>query len=780
MKISHLFKYILVIFLYSSSILFAEDDSWVLEDIRISGLQRVSAGSIFLEIPITIGDEINAKDLVEVSKTIFATGQFDDIQLGRDQSALLINLKERPTIDEIVIEGNKAIKTENLLDGLRKSGVYEGTLFKRSVFENLSSELERQYISQGRYGADVKVSSEDLERNRVKLSIDIDEGSTAKLKSLNIVGNKKYNDEELLKVLKLKPRTWLSIFSKKTPYSRENLKGDLENLESFYKNRGYLKFDIDSSIISISKDKKNIFITLNINEGEIYYVDKVSYAGDIPDGVAEESIDFLTQYIVPESFFSQEALTYAEEGITELLSNQGYSSAEVSATTKDSDKKNNVDVTVFIDSGQRTYVRKINFSGNDRTHDVVLRREMRQMEGSWASDILLERSKLRLDRLGFFKDVEYEMVPVPGERDKVDAEFSVEEEFSGSIAGSLGYGAYGFSLGLNYSEKNAFGTGNTVSVGINSSDYQTNLNCKFFDPYFTVDGIGLGYGAYYSSSDYGSYNTSSYSTDSIGASTQLVLPINEIEQLSLSLGLDQTKIKANIYSSRQLLDYLASEGDSQEAITLGATWARNSLNRGLFPTAGTLNMISSSIAIPPSDVTYGKLVHKFRYYTAAPLDFIFSARSEIGALFAYGDTENSPPYQNFYAGGLNSVRGFKQNTLGPRSYYNSGLSYQNNSSGGAYLLEGGFDMIFSLPFLEDSRSLRSSMFVDYGNVFSDGCKIYEIRCNEFDLSELRYSIGVGFTWITALGPMSFAISSPLNNDAFDETETFQFEIGNQF
>ena len=780
MKISHLFKYILVIFLYSSSILFAEDDSWVLEDIRISGLQRVSAGSIFLEIPITIGDEINAKDLVEVSKTIFATGQFDDIQLGRDQSALLINLKERPTIDEIVIEGNKAIKTENLLDGLKKSGVYEGTLFKRSVFENLSSELERQYISQGRYGADVKVSSEDLERNRVKLSIDIDEGSTAKLKSLNIVGNKKYNDEELLKVLKLKPRTWLSIFSKKTPYSRENLKGDLENLESFYKNRGYLKFDIDSSIISISKDKKNIFITLNINEGEIYYVDKVSYAGDIPDGVAEESIDFLTQYIVPESFFSQEALTYAEEGITELLSNQGYSSAEVSATTKDSDKKNNVDVTVFIDSGQRTYVRKINFSGNDRTHDVVLRREMRQMEGSWASDILLERSKLRLDRLGFFKDVEYEMVPVPGERDKVDAEFSVEEEFSGSIAGSLGYGAYGFSLGLNYSEKNAFGTGNTVSVGINSSDYQTNLNFNFFDPYFTVDGIGLGYGAYYSSSDYGSYNTSSYSTDSIGASTQLVLPINEIEQLSLSLGLDQTKIKANIYSSRQLLDYLASEGDSQEAITLGATWARNSLNRGLFPTAGTLNMISSSIAIPPSDVTYGKLVHKFRYYTAAPLDFIFSARSEIGALFAYGDTENSPPYQNFYAGGLNSVRGFKQNTLGPRSYYNSGLSYQNNSSGGAYLLEGGFDMIFSLPFLEDSRSLRSSMFVDYGNVFSDGCKIYEIRCNEFDLSELRYSIGVGFTWITALGPMSFAISSPLNNDAFDETETFQFEIGNQF
>ena len=780
MKILHLFKIILIIFIYSPLAVSEEEDNWVVEDIRISGLQRVSAGSIFSEIPITIGDEINSSDLVEVSKSIFATGQFDDIQLGRDQSALLINLKERPTIDEIIIEGNKAIKTENLLDGLKKSGVYEGTLFKRSIFENLSSELERQYISQGRYGAEVEVSSEDLERNRVKLSINIDEGSTAKLKSVNIVGNKKYTDEELLKVLKLKPRPWLSIFSKSTPYSRENLKGDLESLESFYKNRGYLKFNVDSSIVSISKDKKNIFITININEDEIYYVNKVSYAGDIPDGVSADSIELLTQYIVPESFFSQEALTFAEDGITNLLSNQGYSSAEVSASTKDSEKDNYVDVTVFIDSGQRTYVRKINFSGNERTHDVVLRREMRQMEGSWASDALLERSKLRLDRLGFFKDVDYEMVPVPGERDKVDAEFSVEEEFSGSIAGSLGYGAYGFSLGLNYSEKNAFGTGNRVDIGINSSDYQTNLQFNFFDPYFTVDGIGLGYGAYYSSSDYGNFNASSYSTDSIGASTQLVLPINEIEQLSLSLGIDQTKIKANIYSSRQLLDYLAQEGDSQEAITLGATWARNSLNRGLFPTAGMLNMISTSIAIPPSDVTYGKVTHKFRYYTPAPLDFIFSARTEIGALFAYGSTVDSPPYQNFYAGGLNSVRGFKQNTLGPRSYYSSGNSYQNNSSGGAYLLEGGFDMIFALPFLEDSRSVRSSIFLDYGNVFSDGCKSYEFRCSEFDLSELRYSLGVGFTWITALGPMSFAISSPLNNDAFDETETFQFEIGNQF
>lgn len=394
--------------------------------------------------------------------------------------------------------------------------------------------------------------------------------------------------------------------------------------------------------------------------------------------------------------------------------------------------------------------------------------------------MLLENSKRRLDRLGYFKEVEYETVPVPGESDKIDVNFSVEEEFSGSIAGSLGYGAYGFSLGANYSESNAFGTGNRITIGINSSDYQTNLQFNFFDPYFTIDGIGLGYGAYYSSSDYSAFNASAYSTDAIGFSSNLVLPINEIQQLGLSAALDQTKLKTDIYSSQQLLDYVNSEGDTQDSITLGASWTRNTLNRGLFPTAGTLNQVSTNIAIPPSDVTYGKVRYNFKYYRPIFFNLIFSTRNEIGALFAYGDTENSPPYENFYAGGLKSVRGFKQNTLGPRAVYSNGQFFSNRPSGGAYLLEGGFDFIFNLAFLDDTRSVRSSLFIDYGNVFSDECKIYELQCSEFDLSELRYSVGLGFTWITQLGPLSFSISSAINNDEYDETEAFQFEIGNQF
>ena len=773
MKIS-LHKILLLILLTFSGL--SISSTWVIEDIRISGLQRVSAGSIFAEIPYSIGDSIGQDEIVELSKAIFSTGQFDDINIGRDGNALLINLTERPTIDEILIEGNEAIKTDNLLDGLQNSGIFEGALFKRSVFENLSSELERQYVSQGKYGASVNVSSEQLPRNRVKLSVDIEEGETAELNSINIVGNKIFSEEELKKVFKLRPRTWLSIFRTNTPYSKENLRGDLESLESFYKNRGYLNFSVNNSIITISENKQELFITVDIFEGEIYKINEVSIAGDIPiDEQVLESLIFLEN----NSIFSQELITFSEDSINNLLNNEGFLFSEVSGNIR-SVNDNLVDVIFFVEPGQRTYIRNINFAGNERTHDIVLRREMRQMEGAWASNSLIERSKLRLDRLGFFKQVDYEKIPVSGEKDKVDIEFTVEEEFSGSIAGSLGYGAYGFSLGANYSESNAFGTGNSIGVGINYSDWQTNLSFNFFDPYFSPDGVGLGYGAYLRSSDYSNFNISAYNTESFGGSVQFVLPINEISQLSLSVALDQTDLQSDFLSSRQLLDFIASEGSKFETLTLGASWSRNSLNRGLFPTAGTLNVISASVAIPGSSLTYGRLSHRFKYFRPLSNNFIFSIRTELGGLFAYGDSETAPPYENFYAGGLNSVRGFEQNSLGPRAVYDNFFSGYNRPVGGTYSFEGGFDLIFPIPFLEDTRSVRSSVFLDYGNVFSEECKFYETNCSEFDLSELRYSLGLGVTWITALGPMSFAISSVFGDDELDETETFQFEIGNQF
>ena len=766
------------IILFSSSLHLQDTKSWVVDDIRITGLQRVSAGSIFAVMPIGLGDEINEESFKEIALSIFETGKFDDIKLGRDGNALLIDIKERPTIDEIFIEGNKQIKTDALLDGLKNSGISEGALYKRSVFESLSVELERQYSSQGKYSAEVEVSTEDLPKNRIKLSVEIDEGESASLRKINIVGNKLLSDEEILDDFKLKEKNWLSVFSRGSGYSRENLRGDLETLESIYKNKGYLKFDIDSTNISISKNKKDIFITIKVIEGEVYKVSEVKLAGDLED--KEVFVRSLIGIPVNEIYI-EGLLKATEDRITNLLENLGYTNAEVSTSKDINEEEKSVALTLFVDPGQRTMVNRISFEGNERTHDVVLRREMRQMEKSWVSNNLLEASKLRLDRLGFFKSVKYEKNAVPGSTDEVDVIFKVEEQFSGSIGGSLGYGAYGFSLGANYSEKNAFGTGNSINVGITYSEWRQDISFNFFDPYFTIDGIGLGYGAFIRKTDYGNFNLAAYNTDSYGGSVSFDLPISEIEQVGLSLSYDKTDLKTNLYSSRQLLDFYNSEGFDFTTYNASVSWRRITLDRGLFPTRGTSNGISLSFSLPGSNLNFGRLTHEFKYFQPLPRGLIFGYRSKIGYLFTYGDTESAPPYQYFYAGGMRSVRGFKQNYLGPKAVYQSGIAVRNQRPvGGPYSLTGGLDLIIPLNFVPDPRSIRGSVFFDYGNVFSDGCRSYETNCYEFDLSELRYSLGVGITWITALGPLSFALASVFNDSPTDRTETFQFEIGTQF
>ncbi len=771
-------RFIFLILLFTSPFSITQQDSWVLDDIRITGLQRVSAGSVFAVMPVSIGDVINNENYKEIATSIFETGKFDDIKLGREGNALLINLEERPTIDEILIEGNKAIKTDALLDGLKKSGIFVGALYKRAIFESLNVELERQYSSQGKYSAEVEVLSENLPKNRIKLSVNIDEGVSASLKVINIVGNKKFSDGDILKEFKLKEKNWLSVFSRGSGYSKENLKGDLETLESLYKNNGFLKFEILSTMVSISENKKDIFLTITLNEGNIYKVKEVSLAGDldIDELILESLLNIPTNEIYMESF-----VKFSEDRIKGLLESIGYTNAEVSTSREINEDEKSVSLTLFVDKGQRTMVNRISFQGNERTHDVVLRREMRQMEKSWASNDLMEISKLRLDRLGFFKNVEYEKKSVPGSPDEVDVIFTVEEQYSGSIGGSLGYGAYGFSLGANYSEKNAFGTGNTVSVGISYSEWRQDISFNFFDPYFTIDGLGLGYGAYLRKTDYGNFNIASYNTDSYGGSVNFQLPITEIEQLGLSLQVDNTQLKSNAFSSRQLIDFYTSEGFDFNTYSGQVSWSRVTLDRGLFPTNGTRNSISLSLTLPGSNINYGRFSHDFKIFRPLPLGLVFAYKSRIGALFTYGDTQTAPPYQHFYGGGMRSVRGFKQNYLGPKAVYNAGYGPSRpRPIGGPYSLSGGFDLIVPLDFVPDPRSVRASVFIDYGNVFSEGCRSYEVNCYEFDLSEIRYSVGLGFTWVTALGPLSFAIASVFNDSPEDRTESFQFEIGTQF
>ena len=780
----------------------SSEESWVINDIRISGLQRVSAGSIFNVMPIAVGDRVDVYDLQTTAKTIFQTEQFDDIQLGREGNTLIISLIERPSIASIELDGNKALKDEDLLKGLDSAGLSAGQVYKRSVVNSLALEIQRQYVSQGRYGAKVDVSTEDEPRNRVSLNIEIDEGEVAEIQSVNIVGNTSFLDEDILRDFELKTGGWFSFFTNDNRYSREKLKGDIESLESFYKNRGYVEYSLQSSQVSVSPDKTGVFITLNISEGTTYDVNEVKIVGDLP---IEEDILKSLVLIKTGERYNQFLITETEELFKNILGNEGYSFAEVRGVPDVNEAEGNVDLTFYVDPQQRTYVRRITFNGNKRTHDVVLRREMRQMEGSWASNNLIENSKLRLERLGFFKEVESETIPVPGVNDQIDVEFTVEEEFSGSIGGSLGYGAYGLVLGLNYNESNAFGTGRAVGIGINDSTWQRSYSFSFLEPYFNIDGVSRGYSAYFRESDYGQFNIASYTSDSFGAGIQFGLPISDIERVGLNLNYDNTSIDTGSTPASQILAFTQSEGTKFEVLKAQFIWSKITLNRGLFPTAGQSQSFTLQAAVPGSSLTYSKISYRHKYFKPI-LDgrFVLGFRGEIGALEAYGDTEVAPFFEHYYSGGISSVRGFKQNTLGPRAipspYYidNEGnpilgqdgnpimnpYSYyrDDRSIGGAYLIEGGFDFIFKLPFIEDQRSMRSSFFLDVGNVFSKDCgsDLSNINCSELDLGELRYSFGVGVTWITQLGPMSLAIAAPSNEGPLDETENFQFEIGTQF
>ncbi|MDO7676306.1 MAG: outer membrane protein assembly factor BamA, partial [Gammaproteobacteria bacterium] len=529
-------------------------DEFLITDIRIVGLQRVSIGSIFTAIPVSVGDKMNEGKVSEITKALFSTAQFNDIQIGKDGNALIISVAERPSISSIELEGNKALKSEDLLQGLEGAGISEGQVYKRSTLNGMKSELIRQYASQGRYGAGVEIETIDKPRNTIELKIIIDEGKSAKIKKVNIIGNELFSDDDLMRGFELKEGKWYSFLSNKDKYSKEKLKGDIENLESFYLDRGYLKFSIESSQVSVSKDKQDVFITLSISEGEQYKIDEVSVIGDVPldEGIYNPILDSLKDQI-----YSQAQITSIEEYLVNFLGNEGYTFAEVTGNPDMSEEANKVSLIFLVQPGNRTYARKILFSGNYLTNDEVLRREMRQFEGAWASDNLIEGSKLRLERLGFFKEVNVETIPVPGTEDQVDIEFTVEEESTSSIGGSIGYSDFGMNLGLNLSDNNYLGSGNRFNLAINKSVYQEAYNISFFDPYFTMDGVSRGYSLYYRVTDYGEYNVANYLTNSMGGGVQFGYPISDTTRIGLNLNFDNTDIDPGSLPSREIADFLA-------------------------------------------------------------------------------------------------------------------------------------------------------------------------------------------------------------------------------
>ena len=785
-------------------------DEFLVSDIRIIGLQRVSIGSIFNVIPIGVGDKINTRKSSDITKSLFSTEQFDDIQIARDGNTLIISVVERPSISGIEISGNKALKTEQLLESLDGVGIKEGEVYKRSTLEKVKSELVRSYSSNGRYGADVEIEEIKQPRNRLEIKIEVDEGKSAKIEKINIIGNEIYTNEELLDGFELSEGSFFSFLNNDNAYSREKLQGDIESLESFYKDRGYLKFSIESTQISLSRDMKEIFINFNVSEGDKYTISDAEVIGEIPfdSDVYEQVLGSIKDVT-----YSQSQITAIEDFFLNILGNRGYAFAEVTGSPEVEENSKEVKIIFNIQSGKKTYTRKILFIGNNVTQDHVLRREMRQFEGAWSSDNLIESGKIRLERLGYFKQVDVETIPVPSSDDQVDIIYTVEEETTGSVGGNVGYSDFGLMLGFNLQEQNFLGSGNTVGIGINKNVYSETYNLSFLDPFATKDAISLGYNLYYRKTDYGKYNVANYLSNSNGLGLQVGYPISDSQRLNLGLTYDRTNIDIGTQPAREIWDFINAEGSVFETLNAQLSWQRVTLNRGMFPTNGSSTMVSFSSTIPGGDIDYSRFIIRQKYYEPISRGLVFGFNLELGYLRPFGDTEETPFFQNFYAGGPRSLRGFESNTLGPRStespcyefnysegtcpnlidtdsdgildtpYYNPYANSEYNkrvSIGGNIKVEGSLQLIFKLPFIEDQRSMRSAFFFDFGNVFSDNCKDYQFNCYKPSVKDLRYSYGVGVTWITGFGPMSFAIAKPTNAGRYEETKQFQFTVGNVF
>ncbi|MFC7369696.1 outer membrane protein assembly factor BamA [Vreelandella zhaodongensis] len=765
----------------------AQAQSFDVSDIRVEGLQRVSAASVFNAFPVNANDRVSEQQLAAAARDLFATGLFEDVSLAREGDVLVIQVVERPTIARLNIEGNQQISNDDLRRGLRESGLSEGQVLQLSTLEEIQRELEGVYQSQGRYSARINVDVDPIDEGRVQVNININEGEVAKIRQINIVGNEAFDDDTLRGVFELhdRPGRFFGLFSSDS-YSREALAGDIERLRSFYLDRGYAGFDVTSTQVSIGPDKSEIFITLNVDEGRQYKVGNIRFAGDLQ--ISErEAQELLT--ISSGDTFSRGKINESTEALRQRLGAEGFAFADVQGVPEMASDGETVDLVIAVDSGQRTYVRRIEFFGNTTTQDEVLRREMIQLEGAPASTDAIAQSRQRLERLGFFSEVEVDTRSVPGQPDLLDVTYNVEEQPSGSVSASVGFSqSAGVIYGVGLAQNNFLGTGNRVNVGAQKSDTFTSVNFAFTDPYWTLDGISRGYNLFYRETDYGDSDISTFSTDAYGAGINFGYPISELSRLNFGASIEDLTVKTYNDTASEILRYVDEQGEHAQSLKLNASWTRNNLNRGIMPTAGNYQRLSVETAAPGSDAEYYKL--RARAQQLFPINDDHTWALKFSGNLGYADTLGSndpfPFYENFYAGGLGSVRGFTSNTLGQRTTPTRDGG-RDRTLGGNILVEGSAEVLFPLPFIENQRAFQTSLFLDAGNTFLSSC--YDVQeadvgrqqCSSgVDLSDLRYSIGIGLSWLTPVGPLTFSFAEPLNDESGDDTQFFQFSLGQTF
>ncbi|HEY4528810.1 MAG TPA: outer membrane protein assembly factor BamA [Luteimonas sp.] len=773
--------------------------AFTVSDIRVDGLQRIGAGTVFTYLPIERGDTVDPGRIGDAIRALYRTGFFEDVSAGRQGDILVIQVKERPAINKLTLTGNKDIKTEDLTKGLNDIGLAEGETFDRLALDRVTQELTRQYNNRGKYNVEITPTVSPLDRNRVDVAIKVDEGKAARIRHINLIGNETFDDETLTDSWESGTSNWLSWYRRDDQYSREKLEGDREKLRNFYLDRGYIDFSEDNIQVAISPDKRDMYITAGLTEGEVYTVDSVEVTGDTI--LPKEDIERLV-LLKPEMTFSRALLEFSSDQIASTLSNIGYSFAQVNVVPQVDRASRRVDINLQVVPGPRVTVRRIVFKGNSRTADEVMRREMRQFEGAWYSQAAIDRSKVRLQRLGFFESgsVNVETRPVPGSNDQVDVEFSVTETTSGSFMFGLGYSQLsGLTTSVQLSQSNFLGSGNRISVEAQRNVYLQRYSFSYMNPYFNDSGLSLGYNLWWREFDNSEFNTAQYSSTSRAAQMVLGVPITEHDTVSAMIGIDSNQIFAFRGSSPQsIVDYIDVIGQRTFHAWRGElSWARDTRNDFLQPTRGTLQRVSAEVALPGSTSEYYKLNYEFSKYWPISRALVLNTRFELGYGDSYGDArygivydpyipsgpdapqtgdpipreavaDGLPFFENFYAGGARSVRGFRDNTLGPReAAWNS--SYLQ-VVGGAVKTIGSLEMFF--PTLLDSPAARISAFVDFGNVFKD--------VDAFDAGELRASAGIALMWRAPVGPISISYAYPIRSEDNDELERLQFTFGGAF
>ncbi|WP_374334672.1 outer membrane protein assembly factor BamA [Leeia sp.] len=744
-------------------------EPFVVKDIRVEGLQRTEVGTIFTYLPVKVGETFDDSKASAAVKALYGTGFFKDVRLEVEDNVLVVTLVERPSIAQINITGAKEFNADQLKKAMKGAGLAESLIFDKSLLDQAEQELKRQYFNRGKYSVDIKTSVTPLERNRVAVNFDISEGVVARIKRISIVGNQAFSEDDLIDEMRLSTSGWMTWLSKADQYSKQKLEADLETLRSYYQNQGYLEFNVDSTQVNISPDKEDIYITVNVTEGKQYKVGELKLAGELL--VPEEELRKLIQ-LAPGDVFNRDKLVSSNSAMADRLSNDGYAFANVNAVPQLDRDKQTASFTFYVDPGRKVYVRRINISGNTRTKDEVIRREMRQMENASYDGDKVKRSRNRVDNLGYFTEVGLDTPAVPGTTDQVDVEVKVKEKPSGNIQFGVGYGqTEGVVIQAGITQSNIFGTGKYVSASINTSKSQRGFNLSYTDPYFTVDGLSLGYDLYVNNAKPEKIDTGKYVMATAGIGARLGMPISEEDVINFGLTFDQTKLTSDPVSGSPIANaFIKQNGNRIRTVIGSASWASDTRDSAVAPNEGRYQSATFETGVG-TKVPYYKLGYQYQQFFPLSREVTLMLNGEIAMGKATGG-KDLPFYRNYFAGGVGSVRGFDGSSLGPRDSTGSSI-------GGDKRLVLNAEMFFPFPGMKHDRTLRLSAFLDAGNVFGPN-DVSGLASNKFSLGELRASVGVGLSWISPLGPLKFSMAQPIRKKSGDRKQRFQFQIGSVF